>query len=381
MLRGLFDAALRGADPGPSVSRALSEAAVRRALAGARRTGVFAVGKAAAAMLDASGLPGGPALAILPRGYPGPRRRGAEVLHASHPEPDRSSVAAARRALRFFASFSREDAILCLVSGGASSLLCLPAPGWSLESKRRAVRRLVRRGASIVEVNRLRARLSRVKGGRLARATAARIVTLVVSDVPGDRPALVGSGPTIRSRRGDVTRVVASNGAGLASARAAARRMGLDPVVWSRRLDGEAREIGSVFARSAMRLPPGRVLIAGGETTVEMRRRSGRGGRNLAFALGAAQELAGAARHIALLAAASDGIDGSSAAAGAFASDTTIRRAAALGLDPEAALSRHDTAPLLARLGDLLVTGPTGTNVGDWAFALPLAGRRAPRLR
>ncbi|MEO8431697.1 MAG: DUF4147 domain-containing protein [Acidobacteriota bacterium] len=370
VLRELFDAALRAADPAPAVSRALADPSIRRALEGARKIGVFAVGKAAARMLAAAGLPAGPALAILPRGYPAPARAGIEVLRASHPEPDRSSVAAARRAVAFFRSFSAEDAILCLVSGGTSSLLCLPADGWTLAAKRAAIRELVRSGASIVEVNRLRRRLSGVKGGRLARRTEARIVSLVVSDVPGDRASLVGSGPTIRRRREDRTRVVASNADGIAAASAAARRLGLAPVVWRLRLTGEASECGRRFARFARRLTPGGVLIAGGETTVEMPRRSGRGGRNLELSLGAALELGRRDDPVSILAAASDGIDGSSGAAGASADETTLARAGRLGLDPERALSRHDTAPLLAALGDLLVTGPTRTNVGDWAFAL-----------
>ena len=150
VLRALFEAALRAADPAPAVTRALSEAQMRLDHGAAHRVGVFAVGKAAAGMHAAAGLPDGPVLAVLPHGYPGPEWRGAEVLRASHPEPDRSSVAAARRAFRFFESFSREDVVLCLVSGGTSSLLCLPRAGWTLASKRREIRRLVRRGASIV---------------------------------------------------------------------------------------------------------------------------------------------------------------------------------------------------------------------------------------
>ena len=309
------------------------------------------------------------ALVILPRGYPAGGLSSLEVLFSSHPEPDASSVRAGRRALDFFADFGPEDVILCLISGGTSSLLAMPRPGLTLEAKRRAVRRLMRTGASIVEINRLRKSLSAVKGGRLGRHTAARLVTLVLSDVPGDRPALVGSGPTVRGSRRDVTLVVGSNRMGLEAAAREARSLGLRPRVVGPRLSGEARDAGKRFARSASRLAPGEVLLAGGETTVTLGRRPGRGGRNLEFALGAAFALDGV-RGISVLAAGSDGIDGSSLADGAFADGETLARSRKLGLDASRALVRHDTEVFFERLGDLLVTGPTGTNVTDWAMAL-----------
>jgi hydroxypyruvate reductase len=322
------------------------------------------------------------ALAILPRGYPPPRRRGVEVLFAAHPFPDRSSERAARRALAFFRSFSEEDAILCLLSGGASSLLCLPRPGITLAAKRAAVARAMASGASIVEINRLRKSLSAVKGGKLGRATRARLATLVLSDVPGDDPALVGSGPTIRSRSrsrsrgrsGDLITVVASTRTGLLAAAERARGRGLRPRVVARRLEGEAREAGRRFARAARHLAPGAVLLAGGETTVTLSTRPGKGGRSLELALAAAVELDGHP-EVALLAAGSDGIDGSSRAAGTFADGTTLERARDRGLDLDEALRRHDTERFFAELGDLFLTGPTGTNVCDWVFAIraPLA--------
>jgi glycerate 2-kinase len=366
-LRALYEAALSGADPGRAVTQALERPAVARALAPARRLGVFAVGKAAALMLEAAPRSDA-ALAILPRGYAPPRRR-AEVLFASHPHPDRASVAAARRAVSFFQSFGPEDVILCLVSGGTSALLCLPRAGLTLADKRAAIERLMSSGASIVEVNRLRRRLSAVKGGKLGASTRARLVTLVLSDVPGDDPALVGSGPTVRGRRGDVVLVVGSNRMGLESAAHAASGRSFAPRLLRRRLKGEAAEAGRRFAAAARRLPPGGVLLAGGETTVTLGRRPGRGGRNLEFALGAAEVLDGV-EGIALLAAGSDGLDGSSRAAGAFADGQTRTRALRRGLDCERALARHDTEPFFAALGDLFVTGPTGTNVGDWVFAI-----------
>ena len=375
ILLDLFHAALSAVDPQRRVAEALEDRGIARALdvrAEGGEVGVFAVGKAAAAMIAAARMRFRRGLAVLPDGFSPPApRRGLEVLFASHPEPDRSSLAAARRARELFASFGPRDAILCLVSGGTSSLLCLPRAGLTLGDKKRRVARLVRSGAGILEVNRLRTSLSAVKGGRLGRGTRARLVTLVLSDVPGDRPSAVGSGPTIRGRAGDLVRVVGSNRMGLEAAVRFARERGLSPRTLSRRLAGEARDAGASFARAAARLDPGQVLLAGGETTVALGRRNGRGGRSLELALAAARVLE-SAREVALLAAGSDGRDGSSAAAGAFADAGTIARARTLGLDAAGALDRHDTHAVFAALGDLFVTGPTGTNVADWAFALRL---------
>ncbi len=357
------------------MARALAEASVRRALESGGRVGLFAAGKAAAAMARAALAHLGsraPALVVLPRGHSArgfPRRA---VAFAAHPEPDASSLRAGRRAFRFFRSFGREDTILCLLSGGASSLLSAPRAGVTLAQKRRLIRELARTGAPIEALNRLRTKLSAIKGGRLGRSTAARLVTLVLSDVPGDRAALVGSGPTVRGRRGDLVRVVGSNRSGLEAAAREARKRGLTPVVETRRLSGEAMQAGRRLARRARNLRAGSVLLAGGETTVALGEpggRGGRGGRCLELALSAAAELAGD-RAMTLLAAGSDGLDGNSGAAGVFADLTTVRRALARRLDPKGVLVRHDTRRLFAALGDLFVTGPTGTNVGDWVFLL-----------
>jgi glycerate-2-kinase len=175
----------------------------------------------------------------------------------------------------------------------------------------------------------------------------------------------------VRERRGDVTLVVGSNRLGLEAAAREARRLGLRAKVRRARLAGEARDEGARFALAARKLSPGQVLLAGGETTVTIRGGHGRGGRNLEFALAAARELDSSA-GVAVLAAGSDGVDGSSRAAGAFADATTLTRAERLRLDASEALARHDTERFFERLGDLLVTGPTGTNVCDWAFALRL---------
>jgi glycerate 2-kinase len=367
VLRRLYKAALAGVDPAAAVRGALCLPAVREALEGARRIGVFASGKAAARMLHGASRVIGERLAVVPRGGLRPGR-GVPTLTAAHPEPDRSSLAAARRALEFFGRFNEGDCVLCLISGGTSSLLCLPRPGWTLSAKRRAVDRLVARGAAIGEVNRLRTRLSAVKGGRLARATRARVVTLALSDVPGDRPALIGSGPTVRGRRDDRTLVVAWNALGVRAAAGQAAALGVRPRIAKRLLSGEARAAGAAFARQALALPPGAALLAGGETAVALGKHRGRGGRCLEFALGAARVLEGRP-DIAILAAGSDGRDGSSRAAGAFADGSTLSRARKRGLDDAAALRLHDTEPLFASLGDLFVTGATGVNVADWAFA------------
>ena len=371
LLELLFEAACEAVEPGRRTREALSEPALARGIRRARRIGIFAAGKAAAGMARAAIAMLGKrdALVVLPRGHDASGLPRGSVAYAPHPEPDASSERAARRALRFFEGFDAGDVIVCLISGGASSLLALPRAGLTLAEKKRRVRALAREGVSILALNRLRASLSAVKGGRLGRATRARLVTLILSDVPGDRAAAVGSGPTIRRRKGDRVRIIGSNTDGLDAAARAARRLGIVPIVDRRRVSGEASSGGRRLGKRARRLRPGSALIAGGETTVTLGRSRGRGGRCLEIALSAAEVLEGE-RGITLLAAGSDGRDGSSGAAGAFADSTTLERARRRGFDPAAALARHDTRRLFSRLGDLFVTGPTGTNVGDWIFLI-----------
>ena len=377
LLSRLYRAALRGADPEAAVRRALDRPDVARALGSARSVGVFAVGKAGGSMARAAKFVGARrTLVVLPAGHSRRGLDGCEVAFASHPEPDRSSVRAARRAIAFFRSFGPGDVVLCLVSGGTSSLLCLPKPGLSLAEKRRAVRGLAQTGASILALNRLRTSLSAVKGGRLGEATRARLVTLVLSDVPGDRASAVGSGPTVRGRRGDLVRVVGSNASGLDAAALAARALGYAVRRERRRLAGEAQAAGRRLALRVRRLPAGSVFVAGGETVVTLTGRHGRGGRCLELALAASEGLAGS--ELAMLAAGSDGLDGSSGAAGAFVDGRTRARAARLGRDPREALRRHDSRAFFARAGGLFVTGPTDGNVGDWVFVVRNRRRRRP---
>ena len=373
ILEKLYRAALAGVAPAVAVARAFEDPGLARKAADARRIGVFSCGKAAAAMargVPAPFLASGRGLVVVPRGAPAPAAGlpagiDFDLLEASHPEPDASSVAAARAAVRFFESFGPGDLILCLVSGGTSSLLCLPRPGLTLAAKRRRIREAASRGAAIAELNRFRTSLSAVKGGRLGRRTRAVLATLVLSDVPGDHPATVGSGPTIRGRgrgrRGDYVAVVGSNRSGLEAARRKALELGWEVTVRRRRLSGEAAVEGERIGRAASRLAPGSVLLAGGETTVRLPPRPGRGGRALELALGAADALAG--QPVTLLSAGSD-------AAGGWVDGTTLRRARRLGLSPEDALARHDSDPFFSALGDRFVVGPTGTNVADWVFAL-----------
>ena len=268
LLEKLYRAALAGVDPRRAVVRALREPVLARRIGTAGRVGVFAVGKAAAAMAGA--VPErlfGEALIVIPRSaaeappaarFPPPAGNVRVVLEASHPEPDASSVAAARRAVRFFEGFGRGDLILCLVSGGTSSLLCLPKPGLTLSAKRRRIREAVLDGSPDRGAQPPANLAFRRQGRPPGRRTQASLVTLVLSDVPGDRPKTVGSGPTIRGRAGgDLVRVVGSNRSGLLAARERALGLGREVVVRSRRLSGEAAEEGVRLGREAARLSPG----------------------------------------------------------------------------------------------------------------------------
>jgi glycerate 2-kinase len=361
------------------------------------KTLVLGAGKASAAMALAieRNWPGEIAGLVVTRyGHNAPCRR-IEIVEAGHPLPDAAGEDAARRMLEMARELGADDLLLCLISGGGSALLTLPAPGLSLSEKRDITSRLLRSGAPISEINCLRKHLSGIKGGRLAAAAfPARVITLAISDVPGDDPAVIASGPTVPDpttcadalailRRYGLTELILSESikqlensefhliatplAMLKAAAQAAEKEGVTARILGDALEGEARELASEMAGLAMREGPG-LLLSGGETTVTVRG-TGRGGRNAEFLLALAIELKGAA-GIWALAADSDGIDGSEDNAGAFIAPDTLSRAAALGLDPKAYLANNDSYSLFEKLGDLLITGPTRTNVNDFRAIL-----------
>jgi hydroxypyruvate reductase len=332
----------------------------------------------------------------------GARTREVVIAHGGHPLPDEQSFASGEAALRLAdATRARGETLVVLLSGGASAMMAAPAPGVTLQDKIALTRELLRSGLPIAEMNTRRKRLSAIKGGRLA-VRAGRSITFAISDVHApveDDPSVIGSGPTVITDpsigRADTTFVlVGSRRDAMDGASAEAVRLGYEV----QRIDsptlGEAREAARIFATRVVgvvavphysdgvrvRLS----VIASGETTVTLSPDStGRGGRNQEFALAAAlaledapgtgtpadarggASLAGARDRWALACVGTDGIDGPTDAAGAIVDSTTLSRAGAAGLDPRAALASHDSYPLFERLGDLVITGPTGTNVGD----------------
>ena len=403
----MFDAAVAAASPALCVPKYLPEVPKGR-------TVVVGAGKAAAAMAAAveahwSGPIEG--LVVTRYGHTAPCRR-IEVVEAAHPVPDAAGRDAARRIIELASGLGPEDLVLCLLSGGASALLALPAPGITFEDKQAINRALLRSGAPIGEMNCVRKHLSSIKGGRLALAAApARVVTLMISDVPEDDPSVIGSGPTVpdpttsadaiaillkygieiprrvlehlRNRAAETPKpgdprfaevtniVVATPQDALEAAAGVARAAGFRPLILGNAIEGEARDAGLVHAGIAKQVArhgqpaePPCVLISGGETTVTVRG-DGRGGRNAEFLLSLAVALDGRA-GIAAIAADTDGIDGSEDNAGAVLLPDTLARAAGAGLDAKAHLARNDAYPLFAKLGDLLVTGPTRTNVNDF---------------
>jgi glycerate 2-kinase len=340
-----------------------------------------------------------------------------EVIEAAHPVPDQAGEQAARRMLDMVRGLAADDLVICLLSGGGSSLLALPADGITLQQKQELNKALLGSGATISEINCVRKHLSAIKGGRLALACApARLVTLVVSDVPGDDPRIVASGPTLpdpgtcaeaiavlrkyglevpaalrrhlESGAGETPKpehpafaghrhhVVATAQDALDAAARMVRAAGLTPYILSDALEGEARDIGLMHAALARQValrgePFARpcVLLSGGETSVTLRGSGGRGGRNTEFLLSLATALDG---HpgIYALACDTDGIDGSEDNAGALYQPDSIARATALGLRPRAMLDDNDSYGFFAVLGDLVMGGPTRTNVNDFRAIL-----------
>lgn len=411
VLRQLFDAAIAAADPTLCVPPNLPPDDGGRLI-------VIGAGKASAAMARAveqhwSGPLDG--LVVTRYGHGVPCER-IEIVEAAHPVPDAAGEAAAARILEKVAGLDEGDRVLALISGGGSALLAAPATGVTLAEKRALTSALLKSGASIGEINCVRKHLSATKGGRLAVAAwPASVLTLAISDVPGDDPAVIASGPTVadpgscaealsvldfygiaippelrqRLESGELEtpkpgdprlgrsefRLVASPRQMLEAAAAEAQRLGITPLILGDAIEGEAREIGKAMAgmaRSSRQhgFPARRpcVLLSGGETTVTVKGR-GRGGRNTEFLLGLALALDGAT-GIHALAADTDGIDGSEDNAGAFVSPDTLARARAAGLDPRAHLAGNDAWGFFAGLGDLLVTGPTRTNVNDFRAIL-----------
>ncbi len=398
-LRAMFDAAVASADPRRALAAHLPDPPGGRVV-------VVGAGKSAAVMAAAleDAWPDVPMAGVVVTryGHAVPTRT-IEVLEASHPVPDANSESGARRVLAAVEGLSPDDLVIALMSGGASALLELPAPGLTLADAGRVNRALLASGAAIGEMNAVRKHLSAIKGGRLAAAARpARVVTLVISDVPGDDPAVIGSGPTVPDastwaevraiaahyglalprtdgpetpKPGEIEadiRMIATPAMALAAAAAAARAHGLSPLILGDALEGESRELGTAMAGIAHSvrshghpLPPPCVLLSGGETTVTIGQGpAGRGGRNTAFLLGLAVALRGAS-GIWALAGDTDGIDGTEDAAGAIVTPSTLTRARGMGLDPRAVLSAHDSYGLFDAVGDLVRTGPTLTNVND----------------
>jgi hydroxypyruvate reductase len=359
-LRGVFGAAVAAADPGQVLARHLPAP-------GAGRNVVIGAGKAAAAMAAALEAAWGDAdydgVVVTRYGHAAPTRR-IKVIEAAHPVPDANSEAGARALMAAVEGLTADDQVVALMSGGASSLLVLPVDGVTLQDKAFLNNALLESGAPIGTMNRIRKALSGIKGGKLAAACGpAKLVTLAISDVPGDDPAVIGSGPTWYE--GADYRMIATPAMALAAAAAFAAQAGVPAKILGDALEGESAELGREMAALALRERGPVLLLSGGETTVTIgRERPGRGGRNTEFLLSLAVALDGAA-HVWAVAGDSDGIDGTEDAAGAVIGPDTLWRARAAGLDPAAMLRAHDSYTLFAATGDLVVTGPTLTNVND----------------
>ena len=426
-LRSLYDAAVRRAMPLHSMAAYLPKPPAKG------RTLVLGAGKAGAAMVHAlealwpqdAPLSG---LVVTRYGHLPERPAGVperiEIVEAAHPVPDAAGLQAAERILALTQGLTADDLVLCLISGGGSALLTLPADGLTLEDKQRINKDLLLSGANITEMNCVRKHLSRIKGGRLAAACApAQVVTLTISDVPGDDPSVIASGPTVPDattcldalailqrygialppalmqalqagrletpKPGDAVfartevRMLATPMQSLQAAAELARAAGITPYILSDEIEGESREVGKVHAALARAVARGQgafakpcVILGGGETTVTVRElpagmARGRGGRAGEFCMGLAEALQGQA-GVWALAADTDGIDGMEENAGARVAPDTLQRAAAQGLKLSDHLLRNDAYGYFSALDDLVVTGPTNTNVNDFRAILVL---------
>ncbi len=411
LLKEVFDAAVAAAQPARAVPAYLPDIPKGRTL-------VIGAGKASAAMAQSfeqhwprplSGL------VITQYGYAVPCQK-IEVVEAAHPVPDRMGEQAAERMLDLVQGFTQDDLVVCLISGGGSALLSSPAPGLTLPDKQTVNQALLKSGASIVEMNCVRKHLSAIKGGRLAAACApAKVVTLLISDVPGDDPSVIASGPTVADpttfadaraiidryqipvpasvrehlahssdetpKHGDSrllgaeSQLIATPQQSLEAAAAVAQQHGYQAIILSDRIEGEARDVAEEHAaivreilRTGQPLAAPCVLLSGGETTVTVRG-NGRGGRNAEFALALAVALDGL-DNVSAIACDTDGIDGTENNAGALVTPDTLDRAIAQGLDANRLLADNDAYHFFEKLDDLVVTGPTLTNVNDFRAIL-----------
>ena len=354
-------------------------------------------------------------LVVTRYGYAVPCKR-IEIVEAAHPVPDAAGMRAAQRILELVGNLHEDDLVLCLISGGGSALMPLPAQGLTLDMKQQVSRALLASGATISEMNCVRRHLSAIKGGRLGAACfPAQVLTLLISDVPGDRPVDIASGPTVadpttcadalsivrrygiepprevlehlQSGRGEsikpgdprlvsaAVRTIATPQMALEAAAGVARAAGMPAHILSDAIEGEARDVGKVLAGVALQVAARDqpvsapcILLSGGETTVTVRG-SGRGGRNVEFLLSLAIALEGNAR-IHALAGDTDGVDGQEEIAGAYMSPDSLARARALGLKPRDMLADNDAHRFFTALGDSVITGPTLTNVNDFRAIL-----------
>lgn len=411
-LIALFREAVRAVSPAMAMPRTIPRSPHGR-------TVVIAVGKAAADMMRVAQeraerpLTG---LVVTRHGHlpdPAPSWPDVEIIEAGHPYPDENSLIAADRALAIAHGLDAGDNLLVLLSGGGSALLAAPVAGLELADKQRMTRALLQSGATIEEINCVRKHLSRVKGGRLAVAAgAAQVTTWIISDIPGDDPSFVSSGPTVADLTnlsdardivakygietappidaalndpanetpaadalgiaGGETRIIAKARDALAAAQAMASDSGYRVTSLGDQLQAEARHLGASHAALARRMAKdnrGHVIISGGETTVTVTNRTGRGGRNLEYLLGLAIALNGEP-GIHAISCDTDGIDGTDDAAGATIGPDTLARARAAGLDPAEHLASNNAYRFFEHLGDLVMTGPTLTNVNDFRAIL-----------
>jgi len=413
LLRQMFDAAIGAAQPALCIPPHLPDAPRGRLI-------VIGAGKASAAMARAlEDCWPGPleGLVVTRYGYAVPCQR-IEIIEASHPVPDTAGLLAAQRILATVSKLTADDTVLCLISGGGSSLLVLPIDTITLEDKQAVNRELLKSGATISEMNTIRRHLSAIKGGRLAAAChPAKVVTLLISDVPGDNPCDIASGPTVgdatscddalaivrrygielpanvrkilESGEGESvkpddprlknieTQLIATPQMALEAAAQVAQAAGITPYILGDSLEGEARDVGKVLAGIALQVARRDqpfaapcVLLSGGETTVTIRGK-GRGGRNVEFLLSLGVALDGEA-GIHALAGDTDGVDGQEEIAGAYLAPDTLQRAWAKGIRPKDRLANNDGHGFFGALGDAVVTGPTLTNVNDFRAILVL---------